>query len=103
MTGPPALQAERTALAWERTALAVLASGVLLVLRHLGAPGSGALALGVLGLVLALLVAVLGARRSRRVLADPGAPARTAVLVAGASVVLFGSAVLVAVVTGALP
>ena len=76
MSPPPALQAERTALAWERTALAALASGVLLVLRHLGAPGSGALVLGVLGLALALLVAVLGARRSRGVLADPAAPGR---------------------------
>lgn len=79
MSAPDArftLADERTFLAWERTAPAAPASGVLLVLRHLGAPGSGAPVLGVLGLVLALLVAVLGGRRSRRVLAEPRRRAR---------------------------
>ncbi|PPF70441.1 DUF202 domain-containing protein [Clavibacter michiganensis] len=77
----PGLQPERTALAWRRTALALVV-GSLLGLRALpavlGAPG---LALAFVGVALALSVLVTAHRRYRRVhrilttrAADPAAP-----------------------------
>lgn len=84
------LQAERTSLAWERTALALLANGVLLLLRHLSGTGWSALALAVLGLVLALGCAVLGARRAHRIRSGEAAPvARVAIVVTGSTVLIF--------------
>ncbi|GAA3236552.1 hypothetical protein GCM10017691_34920 [Pseudonocardia petroleophila] len=102
MIPPPGLAPERTALAWERTALAMLTGGALLAVRHLGDPGSGALVLAVLGVVLALLLAGIGRRRARRLLTDPSTPPRGAVVAGGTAVALFGLAVLGAVLTGAL-
>jgi uncharacterized membrane protein YidH (DUF202 family) len=102
VSAPPGLATERTALAWERTALAMLTGGALLAVRHLDDPGSGALVLAALGLVLALLLAALGRGRTRLLLADPTASPRRAVVVGGTAVVVFGLAVVVAVLTGAL-
>lgn len=65
-TGQSGLQPERTALAWQRTSLALLANGGLFALRAPGGPRIGpgvVLAAALLGL--ALLVAVLGRRRER--------------------------------------
>ncbi|ULN48868.1 DUF202 domain-containing protein [Mycolicibacterium goodii] len=83
------LQAERTALAWTRTALAIAASGVLVLLRDahiLDAPGR----IVVVGTVVALAVGVfvLGTHRRRRLLAYPrAAAARIHVRAAGIAIV----------------
>jgi putative membrane protein len=64
--GPPTLAAERTALAWTRTGLAVLVNGGLLLVRTLSGRGSMAsAALVVLALVVAGVAVVLGRRRGR--------------------------------------
>jgi uncharacterized membrane protein YidH (DUF202 family) len=66
VTAPPTLAAERTALAWTRTGLAVLVNGGLLLLRTLSGRGSVATAvLVVASLVVAGVAVVLGRRRSR--------------------------------------
>ena len=61
------LQPERTALAWQRTTLALLANGGLFVLRESGAPlvRLPSLALSGALLVLAMVVAGIGRRRER--------------------------------------
>lgn len=68
MTAPGAstLAAERTALAWTRTGLAVLVNGGLLLVRTLSGRGSPASAvLVVAALLVAGVAVVLGRRRSR--------------------------------------
>jgi len=86
------LQAERTALAWTRTALAIAASGVLVLLRDshvLQAPGRLVVVAAVA--VLAAYVFALGAHRRRRLLAHPRAPAaRTHVRAAGVAIIAEG-------------
>jgi uncharacterized membrane protein YidH (DUF202 family) len=66
-TGQRGRQPERTALAWQRTTLGLLANGGLFALRSAGAPSplGPSLALAVALLVLAFVVAVLGYRRER--------------------------------------
>lgn len=66
-TGRPGLQPERTALAWQRTTLALLANGGLFVLRESGAPLVRIPSLVLSGSLLALaaLVAAVGRRRER--------------------------------------
>ena len=63
----PGLQPERTALAWQRTTLGLLANGGLFALRSIGAPSPvvPSLALATALLALAFVVAVLGWRRER--------------------------------------
>jgi len=86
------LQAERTALAWTRTALAIAASGVLVLLRDrdiLQAPGRLVVVAAVA--VLAVCVFTLGAHRRRRLLAHPrAAAARTHVRAAGVAILAEG-------------
>lgn len=61
LTDRPGLQAERTVMAWDRTALGVLANGALLLLRNQPTrheqllPAVGALALGIACAILARL------------------------------------------------
>jgi hypothetical protein len=95
------LQAERTVIAWTRTAAAAAANGALLVprlLRDRADPAAyGVLALG---LALALLAFVVGRRRRRALLGPPPArpaPLRSLVALA-AGIALLGAAV----VAGAL-
>lgn len=79
---PGGLAAQRTVLAWERTALGILANGALLVLRdagsgepvaRIGACWAGALAVFVLHTGRARSRAVLAGARTGRVDAVPGA------------------------------
>src|SRR6185312_6093876 len=96
--GPQGLQAERTALAWSRTSLAVLANGVLLILKdphHYDRPAVVAAALA--GIV-AVAVYVVGLRR-QRILARRPLPDRVA---ARAEVQLLGVAVLVLIAATAV-
>jgi uncharacterized membrane protein YidH (DUF202 family) len=66
-TGQRGLQPERTALAWQRTTLGLLANGGLFALRSIvtSSPQPPSLVLAVALFVLALVVAVLGWRRER--------------------------------------
>lgn len=74
------LQPERTALAWRRTALALLVGSVVGARLLADAWGWAALALGAVGVATAAGVWVASARRSRRVTAlllRDGDPARS--------------------------
>jgi hypothetical protein len=62
----PGLQGERTELAWERSALGLLAAAALLLFRHVG-PGVGRVALVAADVGLALLLMWYGRRRGRRI------------------------------------
>lgn len=75
MTAPAGLQAERTALAWSRTSLALLGNGALVLVRHLQAGGRpDGLVLAVAAFALALVAALVGRARSRSLLAAAGDP-----------------------------
>jgi uncharacterized membrane protein YidH (DUF202 family) len=97
--GPEGLQAERTALAWGRTSLAVLVNGILLILkdpRHYDGP------LPVVGAGFAVVIAVtvyLIGRRRQRILAQRPLPDR---ITARVELELVGVAVLVLIVVTAL-
>ncbi|MGV9799244.1 DUF202 domain-containing protein [Mycobacterium sp. NPDC003449] len=64
------LQAERTALAWTRTALAIAASGVLVLLRN-GHFDAVRLSVVAAAAVLGVGVYAVGALRRRQLLAQP--------------------------------
>jgi uncharacterized membrane protein YidH (DUF202 family) len=105
-TGRRGLQPERTALAWQRATLGVLANGGLFALRSVGLPLPlvPSLVLAVALLLLALLLAVVG-RRREGLLAATSVPATLrpdrAVAVVGWAVVLVcaGGAVVLALPT----
>lgn len=72
----PGLVSERTEMAWERTALGVLAAAVLLLFRHVG-PTLARTAIVVLDVGVGLLMIWFGRRRGRQVRAlrdGQGAP-----------------------------
>ena len=60
----PGLPSHRTQMAWDRTALALIAHGALLVVRNPGEGGAARFTAAALSLALALLVAVLGRMRA---------------------------------------
>jgi hypothetical protein len=62
---PPGLPRERTELAWRRTGLAVATAAAVAGRALYPVLATGAVVLGVLGLVLAVLLLVGGTRRSR--------------------------------------
>jgi uncharacterized membrane protein YidH (DUF202 family) len=87
--GPEGFQAERTSFAWSRTALAVLANGVLLILKN---PDEGPLRAAAAGAAGVITVAVyLVGQRRQRTLARRPLPER---VTARVEVQLFGVAVL---------
>jgi len=68
----PALQPERTALAWSRTSLGLLANGVLLILGRFRASRPGVVdGLAAVALLLALAVGLAARRRSRELRRQP--------------------------------
>lgn len=66
----PGLQAERTALAWHRTSLALAANALLSLRAGLVSDQPLVLALGSVLVGAAAAVALMGARRKRALLAD---------------------------------
>lgn len=80
------LQAERTALAWTRTALAVAASGVLVLVRD-GVGSPARIAVVAAAAVLAAGMYVVGMRRRRQLLCRPVAAGRRYVPIVGVAVI----------------
>jgi uncharacterized membrane protein YidH (DUF202 family) len=77
----PGLQAERTALAWSRTAAALLMNAFLVLRSGLAGQRSSLVAVGFALLLAAGLVYVFGAWRRQELLADQGAAAPGARLI----------------------
>jgi uncharacterized membrane protein YidH (DUF202 family) len=85
--------AERTALAWSRTSLAVLTNGGLLLLRHV--TGAGAVQWASVGaaLAIAVLVLIFGRVRAQQVRnggTQPPGPSAAMVVTLGFAVAVFG-------------
>jgi putative membrane protein len=98
----PGLQAERTHLSWERSAIGLLASSAILLFRQTGPLAVGRTLLAAAAVLLALLVLGLGRRRGRRVRAigviagkNIVSDARTEVLLIGWAVAGFATATVV--------
>ena len=98
----PGRSAERTVLAWDRTALALLGNGALLLVRDLRGIGPFVVVPAVLAMAAAVTVAVLGRRRAARLLRDPAtrAGASPFALVTGVLVAIVAGAVVVALAAG---
>jgi putative membrane protein len=100
----PGLQGERSELAWERSALGLLAVAGLLLFRTVGAPPLGHLLLAVADVTLALVLIWLGRRRGREIRALRSGPdGRRTVRAPGREVLVGGVAAMVlAAVTAVL-
>ena len=80
MTGPPDDSAQRTRLAWRRTALAGTMVGLLAVRpAFLPRPGAGGLLLAAAGMVCWVVLLALTYPRTRGLAASPPAPGRGSV------------------------
>jgi uncharacterized membrane protein YidH (DUF202 family) len=88
LAGKPGLQEERTELAWERSALGLLAGAALLLLRHID-PAIGRVLLVAAQIGLASLTVWYGRRRGRQVRGS-GTGAERPVLLPDARVELVG-------------
>jgi hypothetical protein len=89
----PGLQAERTLLSWDRTALGLLANGALLMLRDVQPLGPARLGPAGAALLLAVLCALAGRRRAKRI-GRPTAPPTLEVVMLGVTVTMLGLAVI---------
>lgn len=85
----PGLQAERTQLSWERSALSFLVAGAIPLLGA-GPLDDGRAVLPVVGALLAILVVYLGRRRGRHFTLAP----RTEVFLLGWSTAAFAALIL---------
>lgn len=88
----PGLPAERTLLSWERSSLGFLVGGALILLRQHGPLGPERIWLAMIAALLALLVLVLGYRRSRQIRDSPMVAGRVLLVAPLAEVVLIGAA-----------
>jgi putative membrane protein len=100
--GKPGLQAERTRLSWERSAIGFLVSGAIPLLRQSGPLAVGRTLLAGTAVLLALLVLWLDRRRGRRIRAirliagkQTVSNARTEVLLIGWATAGFATAIVV--------
>lgn len=91
----PGLPAERTLLSWERSAFGFLVGGALILLRQHGPLGPERLWLAVTAALLALLVLVLGYRRSRQIRGSTVVAGRVLLAAPQTEVVLIGAATIV--------
>jgi putative membrane protein len=89
----PGLQAERTALSWERSAIGLLASSAILLFRQTGPLAVGRTLLAAAAVLLAVLVLGLGRRRRRRTRTIRGTAGENIVPDARIEVLLIGWAV----------
>lgn len=94
----PGLQAERTSLSWERSALGFLVGGALVLLRQHGPLHVGRTVLASIAGLLALGVLALGYLRSRQLRDGGGSVAapRVAVALLGYGTALFAFAIVIA-------
>ncbi|PQD97888.1 hypothetical protein CYL16_24995 [Mycobacterium sp. EPG1] len=91
----PGLPAERTLLSWERSAFGFLVGGALILLRQHGPLGPERGWLAITAALLALLVLVLGYRRSHQIRAGTGADDRMVLAEPQTEIVLIGAATVV--------
>lgn len=100
----PGLQAERTVLAWDRTAVGFVVNGALVALRHIGSVPPAQLAVAAVALLLA--GACTAARGYRAVALRPTRrttpPASRQVYLLAGGVLLLALAVLVSIAVDAL-
>jgi uncharacterized protein DUF202 len=85
----PGLQAERTQLSWERTAIGFLTSGAIPLLRGGGPLAPGRTGLAVLAVLLALLVVCIGRDRARHFRTSPA----VAVYLIGGATTVFATVI----------
>lgn len=90
--GKPTLPAERTLLSWERSAFGFLVGGALVLIREHGPLGQARLLLTLAAALLALLVLVMGYRRSRLIRSSPVLNGRIVVADPQVEVLLIGCA-----------
>jgi uncharacterized membrane protein YidH (DUF202 family) len=94
MPGPhdkPGLQAERTQLSWERTAIGFLAGGAIPLLREGGPLAFARTSLAILAIALAFLVIWLGYARARHMRMTP----RAEVYLLGGATAVFATVIVV--------